>query len=69
MFVTGPVMAPGCIGMLLATVLHLATLLPQALAADTHTGGAPVYGFGKLTWMELVLAPDVIVHPTGTVQL
>jgi hypothetical protein len=51
------------------TVLHLATLDPQALVADTQTGGAPVYGFGKLTWMELVLAPEVIVHPAGTVQL
>jgi hypothetical protein len=69
MLVVGPDIAPGCIGMLLPTVLHLATLDPQALVADTHTGGAPVYGFGKLTWMELVFAPDVIVHPTGTVQL
>ena len=42
MFVVGPDMAPGWIGMFDPTVLHLATLDPQALVADTHTGGAPV---------------------------
>jgi len=39
---------------LLPTVLHRAALVPQALVADTHTGGAPVYGFGKFTVMEVV---------------
>ena len=62
-------MAPGCIGRLLPTVLHLATLVPQALVADTHTGGAPVYGFGKFTVIEVVFCPPVMVHPVGTVQL
>ena len=42
MLVVGPVIAPGCPGKLLPTVLHLAVLDPQALVADTHTGGAPV---------------------------
>ena len=48
----GPDMAPGCPGMLEPTVLHLATLDPQELCADTHTGGAPVYGLGKDTCIE-----------------
>ena len=69
MLVVGPVIEPGCAGRLLPTVLHLAMLDPHALVADTQTGGAPVYGFGKLTWMELVFTPDVMVHPAGTVQL
>jgi hypothetical protein len=41
MFVVGPVTEPGCPGTPELTDLHLATLLPQALVADTHTGGAP----------------------------
>lgn len=49
MFVVGPVTDPGCPGMLLPTALHLAALAPHELVAVTHTGGAPVYGFGKLT--------------------
>jgi hypothetical protein len=52
MFVVGPVTEPGWPGMLLPTVLHRAALVPQALVADTQTGGAPVYGFGKFTVME-----------------
>ena len=54
---------------MLPTVLHLATLDPQALVADTHTGGAPVYGVGKLTVMDGVFCPLVIVVPAGVVQL
>jgi hypothetical protein len=42
MLVVGPLIEPGCPGKLLPTVLHLATLVPQVLVADTHTGGAPV---------------------------
>ena len=51
------------------TVLHLATLDPHALVADTHTGGAPVYGLGKDTCMDGVFCPEVIVVPAGVVQL
>jgi hypothetical protein len=49
-------------------VLHLATLVPHALVAETQTGGAPVYGFGKLTVMEDVFCPEVMVVPPGVVQ-
>ena len=38
----GPVIAPGCNGMNVPTVLHLAALDAHALVADTQTGGAPV---------------------------
>jgi len=65
----GPLIEPGCPGRLLPTVLHLATLDAHALVADTQTGGAPVYGFGKFTVIEGVLVPEVIVQPAGTVQL
>ena len=51
------------------TALHLATLDPHALVADTHTGGAPVYGFGKFTVMLVVFWPLVMVVPAGVVQL
>ena len=55
--------------MLDPTVLHLATLDPQALVADTHTGGAPVYDAGKFTVMDVVFCPLVMVVPAGVVQL
>ena len=42
MLLSGPAMFPGTDGMLVPTVLHLAALVPQALVADTQTGGAPV---------------------------
>ena len=69
MFVVGPVTEPGWPGMLLPTALHRAALVPQALVADTHTGGAPVYGFGKFTVMLVVFWPLVMVVPAGVVQL
>src|ERR1051325_11378260 len=62
-------MAPGWLGMFDPTVLHLAALAPHALVAVTQTGGAPVYTPGKFTVIAVVLVPDVIVHPVGTVQL
>ena len=62
-------MDPGWPGILLPTVLHLATLAPHSLKAVTQTGGAPVYGFGKSTDMEGVFCPETIVQPAGTVQL
>ena len=52
MLVVGPLTAPGCPGMLDPTVLHRATLDAHELRAETQTGGAPVYGFGKDTCME-----------------
>jgi hypothetical protein len=55
--------------MFVPTVLHRATLVPQALVADTHTGGAPVYIAGKLTVIDGVFCPLVIVVPAGVVQL
>jgi hypothetical protein len=55
--------------MLDPTVLQRATLDPHALSADTQTGGAPVYGFGKDTCMEGVFCPEVMVVPAGVVQL
>jgi len=64
-----PLMVPGCAGSPELIALHLAALLPQALVADTHTTGAPVYGVGKFTVIEVVFCPLVIVHPDGTVQL
>ena len=67
--VVGPVIDPGCPGKLDPTALHLATLEPQGLVAETHTGGAPVYGFGKDTVIDGVFVPAVIVAPVGTVQL
>ncbi len=51
------------------TVLHLAALVPQALVADTHTDGDPLYGFGKFTVIEVLLAPVAMVAFAGTVQL
>src|SRR6185295_11814974 len=55
--------------MLLPTVLHFATLAAHALFAVTQTGGAPVYGLGKSTDMDVVFCPEVMVVPTGVVQL
>jgi len=68
MLATGPAMAPGWVGRLVPTVLHFAILDAHALVADTQTGGAPIYGFGKFTVMEGVLVPEVIVQPVGTVH-
>jgi hypothetical protein len=55
---------------LLPTVLHLPGLDAQELVAYTQTGGAPVYGFGKFTWIEVPYGGvSTIDAPTGTVQL
>lgn len=55
--------------MLLPTGLHLATLEPHALVADTHILGAPVQVAGKFTVTDGVFAPEAIVAPPPTVQL
>ena len=70
MLVVGPDRVPGCAGTLVPTALHLATLLPHGPVAVTHTLPPGYgYGFGKLTVIELLPAPAVIVPPVGTVQL
>ena len=51
------------------TVLHLAALAPQALVVVTHTEEDPVYGVGKLTVIDGLFAPAVMVPLAGTVQL
>ena len=51
------------------TVLHLAALAPQALVVVTHTEEDPVYGVGKLTVIDGLFAPAVMVALAGTVQL
>jgi len=62
-------MVPGCPGKLDPTVLHLATLDAHALFAVTQTGGAPVYGFGKFTVIEVEFCPPAIVVPAGVVHV
>ena len=49
------------------TLRHLATLVPQAPTALTHTGGELGYGVGKVTLIVFVV--DVPVAPGGIVQL
>ena len=51
------------------TVLHFTALAPQALVVVTHTEEDPVYGVGKLTVIDGLFAPAVMVPLAGTVQL